>query len=243
MNNNFLYGIHAVMEGIKAGRSIEKIWLLQGMKHEKLTELRKLIKKNKIPSQDVPLSKFKPYSLKNHQGVLAFTSAIELVDYKETILHLFQQGILPFVLILDGVQDVRNFGSIARTALCMGVNLIILPKKHSVIMNADAVKASAGALSHISVAKTNNMKETLYFLKHSGLTLYALSEKAPLPLKETPIHFPLAVIAGNEHKGIRPELLSLCHYKIKIPMKGDFDSLNVSVATGIALYEFASHLT
>ncbi|GIV40869.1 MAG: 23S rRNA (guanosine(2251)-2'-O)-methyltransferase RlmB [Vicingaceae bacterium] len=243
MDSFIIYGIHPVIEAIKAGKNIEKIYLQKGMRHEKLTELRKLIKRHKIPSQDVPETRLRLYA-KNHQGIVALTTPIPLVDLENFIPQLFENGILPFVLILDRIQDVKNFGAICRSAFCFGVNLVVVPRKNSVAITPDAIKSSAGALNKLPMAKVNSMTQAIQYLKSSGFTIYAITEKGNIDLdNRLKPGFPCALILGNEHEGIHRDLLKLSDYKIKIPMKGDFDSLNVSAAAAIALYEFSKNVT
>lgn len=235
----YLYGIHAVSEALKQGESLEKIWVDKGAKGKHMGELVHLARNGGVPIQYVPEAALKKYSTKNHQGVVALGSPIQYVAYEEIVTRVFESGGSPLILILDGITDVRNFGAISRSALCMGAHLIILPIKGSAIIQEDAIKTSAGALFQIPVSRVHNLAETARYLKDSGVALIACSEKGASVSNEVDLRKPLALIVGSEETGISNALLQEASEHVRIPMKNALDSLNVSVAMGMLLYETA----
>ncbi len=235
--NTIIYGFQPVMEAIDAGRDIEKLFLLSNLHPGKLKELKKAATILKIPFQFVPKEKLNRLTRQNHQGVVAFVSPINYAKVENIIPGLYEAGQTPFLLILDKVTDVRNLGSIARTAECAGVHAIILPSRGSALINSDAIKTSAGALNKLDVCRVPNLKETIVFLKDSGIKVVAASEKAEKAVYETEFKKPVAVIMGSEEKGVSEAYLELCDDVVSIPMLGETQSLNVSVAAGIILFE------
>ena len=234
---NIIYGVHPVIEAINAGKEIEKLYIQRDIKGSGLSELRNAIKKAKIPFSHVPIQKINKHVSGNHQGVIAFISQIESQAIELIIPTLFDQGKLPFILVLDRLTDVRNFGAIARTAECAGVDAIIIPKRESAQINADAIKTSAGALHTIPVCRVGNLTDTVMFLQASGLKIVGCTEKTDQSIYDIDFNSPTAIIMGGEEKGIANQILKLCDDKAKIPMAGEITSLNVSVAAGIVLYE------
>lgn len=235
--NTILYGFQPVMEAMNAGREIEKIFLLNNLHPAKLADLKKAATMLKIPFQFVPKEKLNRLTRQNHQGVVAFVSPITYARVEDLIPGLYESGKTPFLLILDKITDVRNLGSIARTAECAGVHAIILPSRGSALINADALKTSAGALNNLDVCRVPNLKETIQFLKNSGIAMIAATEKAKKNVYQVDLKKPVAVIMGSEEKGVSEAYLELCDEMVKIPMMGETQSLNVSVATGIVLFE------
>ncbi|MCB2220491.1 MAG: 23S rRNA (guanosine(2251)-2'-O)-methyltransferase RlmB [Bacteroidetes bacterium] len=225
------------MEAMNAGREIEKIFLLNNLHPAKLADLKKAATMLKIPFQFVPKEKLNRLTRQNHQGVVAFVSPITYARVEDLIPGLYESGKTPFLLILDKITDVRNLGSIARTAECAGVHAIILPSRGSALINADALKTSAGALNNLDVCRVPNLKETIQFLKNSGIAMIAATEKAKKNVYQVDLKKPVAVIMGSEEKGVSEAYLELCDEMVKIPMMGETQSLNVSVATGIVLFE------
>jgi 23S rRNA (guanosine2251-2'-O)-methyltransferase len=225
------------MEAINAGREIEKIFLLNNLHPAKLADLKKAATILKIPFQFVPKEKLNKLIRQNHQGVVAFVSPITYARVEDLVPGLYEAGKTPFLLILDKITDVRNLGSIARTAECAGVDAIILPSRGSALINADAIKTSAGALNKLDVCRAPNLKDTIQFLKNSGIAVVAATEKADKNVYQTDFKKPVAVIMGSEEKGVSEAYLELCDDVVKIPMLGETQSLNVSVATGIVLFE------
>lgn len=236
-SENFIFGIRAVIEAIEAGREIEKILVQRGIAGELFNQLRKAMKGTEIPFQIVPPEKIKRITSKNHQGVIAFVSEITYHRAEDLLPRVFEEGKVPLLLILDRVTDVRNFGAIARSAECAGVDFIIIPSRGSAQVNADAIKTSAGALNRIPVCRENNLKETIAYLKEYGLQAIACHEKTEKLIYTADFKKPTAVLMGSEENGISGEYLKLCDQAVKIPMPGKTASLNVSVATGIVLFE------
>ncbi len=234
---NFIYGFRSILETIKSGRPIDKILLRKGLNNELFTELFQLIRDTGIPYQFVPQQKLDRITQKNHQGAIAFISPVEIHNIEDVLPRLFEQGKNPFLLILDRITDVRNFGAIARSAECAGVHAILIPHKNAASINEDAVKTSAGALSRIQVCRTSSLEQTGKYLKSSGIQLVAASEKAFKEHFQVDFTLPTAVIMGSEDKGISNKLLEITDSLAKIPLFGDIASLNVSVATGVFLFE------
>lgn len=235
--DNHIFGIHAVIEAIKAGKEIDKILIQRGLAGQLFNELRKVLQGTDIPYQMVPPEKINRISKKNHQGVIAFLCEIEYFKVEDVLHKVFSEGKTPLVLLLDKVTDVRNFGAIARTAECSGVDMIIVPQRGSAQVNGDAIKTSAGALHRIPVCREYNLKDTINFLKESGLQIIACHEKTDKLIYDVDFKVPTAIIMGSEDTGISGEYLRLCTNAVKIPMTGKIASLNVSVATGVVLYE------
>ncbi len=234
---DLIYGIHSVKEAILAGKSIDKIIIQKG-ESKVLLEIKQMSKNAQIPVQVVP-----PFALdklcyqKNHQGIAAYLSSIEYQPTEEIVISTFEYGEAPLLIVLDGVTDVRNLGAIARSAECMGVHAMILPQTGSARINHDAIKTSAGAFHYLPVCKEENLKKTILMLKNMGVYIIACTEKASKKIYELDLTQPLCWILGDESKGISSSLLKLCDDKASIPMYGQIDSLNVSVAAGIIFYE------
>ena len=236
MKTNEIFGSRAIIEAIKSNTQIEKIFILKENENELSKELFSLIKEFKISFQYVPIQKFRKYEDKNHQGVFARIALINTI----TIEELFNKIDLeenPTLLLLDQVNDVRNFGAIARTASCTGVKGIIILDKGAAPINADAIKTSAGALFKIPVCKVNHLKDAIYYLKGEGFQVVAATEKAEKLIYDINLNKPTAIIMGSEERGINPSTLKICDEKAKLPMTGEIASLNVSVACGAFLYE------
>jgi len=235
---NIIFGIHPILEAIKIGKEFEKIFLQNDLQGNLAHELMSEIKKNNIVISYVPIQKLNKLTQNNnHQGVVGIISSIKTYDIEEILENLNQQNKTPFLLMLDKITDVRNFGAICRTALCAGVDAIIIPKRESAQINADAIKTSAGALLKIPVCKVDNLTDTAYLLKDNLIKLVACTEKANKLIYDINYDYPLTIIMGNEEKGISKQLLNLSEDKVKIPLLGDIGSLNVSVAAAIIMYE------
>jgi 23S rRNA (guanosine2251-2'-O)-methyltransferase len=234
---SFLYGTRPVIEAIKAEKEIDKVFVQKGLQGEVYQELMDLIKEHDVPYQYVPIEKLNKLTMKNHQGVACFVSIISYTPIENLIPMIYEKGETPLVLILDRITDVRNFGAIARTAECAGVDAIIIPSRGGAQINSDALKTSAGALHNIPVCRSENLKTTIDYLKKSGLQIIAATEKAGdyhFKIDYTP---PTAIIMGSEEDGISPEYLRMADYKVSIPILGQIESLNVSVACGVLIYE------
>lgn len=232
-----IYGTRAVMEAIRAARDIESILIQKGLRNELTSELIEEAKKFQVPFQFVPEQKLTGLSSKNHQGVIAVLSTVHFQSLENIVHQIFSNGNDPFILILDRVTDVRNFGAIVRTAETANVHAIVIPEKGSAPISADAMKTSAGALNYVPVCRVKNLKQTIRELKNSGLKIVACTEKASEVIYKTDLSGPLGLIFGSEEDGVSPELLKEADYLAKIPMAGQIHSLNVSVAAGISLYE------
>ncbi len=234
---NLIFGTRAVIEAIHAGKEIDKIIIQKGLSNQLYSELRKAIKDLDIPIQIVPPEKINRITSKNHQGVLAFVSQITYYEVEDVLTDVFEKGRVPLVLILDRVTDVRNFGAIARSADCAGVDFMIIPSRGAAQINADAVKTSAGALNRMKVCRVDNLKNSIEYLKESGLQIIACHEKTESYHFNADLTKPTAIIMGSEENGISNEYLKRSDMQVKIPMVGNIASLNVSVATGIILFE------
>jgi 23S rRNA (guanosine2251-2'-O)-methyltransferase len=232
-----IFGIHPVLEAIQAGKQIDKIYIQRDARSEGLNQIRQLAMKMKLHFQFVPIEKLNRLTHGSHQGVVATSSGIDYADLSILIPTVFEDGNQPFIIILDRITDVRNFGAVCRTALCAGADAVVIPAQGAAMINSDAMKASAGALSIIPVCKEDNLKNTLKFLKDSGLKVFACTEKADKPYFEADFKGPLALIMGSEEDGVSAEYLKYSDEQVKIPMSGRLGSLNVSVAAGIVMFE------
>lgn len=236
-NTDYIFGIRAVIEAIKAGKDIDKVLIKKDFTGELAVELFQVLKEYNIVTQRVPLEKINRITRKNHQGVLAFLSPITYSELDNVIPELFEQGKTPFILVLDGLTDVRNFGAIARTCECAGVDAIVIPEKNSVSVNGDAIKTSAGALLHIPVVRAKNLNKAIKQLKESGYTVVGATEKATENYTKFDYTVPTAIVMGAEDTGISIENIRECDYLAAIPLLGKINSLNVSVAAGVLIYE------
>lgn len=232
-----IFGLRPVMEAIESGKTIDKLFVQKGLQGEIFSELRGLIRDYEVPTQYVPVEKLNRLTRKNHQGVFAFISPIEFHSIENLLPQIYERGKNPFILILDRISDVRNFGAIARTAECVGVDAIIIPQKGSASVNADAIKTSTGALYNIPVCKEMNLKKSIQFLQNSGIQIVGATEKAVDFVYEVDFSVPVAIMMGSEEDGISNELLKVSDTIVKLPMAGKTSSLNVSVACGVMLYE------
>lgn len=236
--SEMIFGIRAVIEAVEAGKEIDKILVKRELQGDLSKELFNVLRGKNIMVQRVPGDKLNRMSQKNHQGVIAFLSAITYDKLESMVPFLYEQGKDPFVLVLDGLTDVRNFGAIARTCECAGVDAIVIPQRGSVTVSADAVKTSAGALLHIPVCREKSAGEALQYLKDCGFKLIAVSEKGTMNYTQADYSSgPVALVVGSEESGIPREHIALCDEMVSIPQFGTIASLNVSVATGVLIYE------
>jgi 23S rRNA (guanosine2251-2'-O)-methyltransferase len=234
---DMIFGIRAVIEAIKADKEIDKIFMRRDMSNELSKELFTVLGEKQVPIIKVPVEKLNRLTKKNHQGVVAFISAVTYQHIEDIIPSLYEEGKNPFIVILDGVTDVRNFGAIARTCECAGVHAIVVPVRGGAAVNADAVKTSAGALHTLPICRAENLTETIKFIKASGLKVIAASEKTTKNYTQADYSSPVAILMGAEDIGIAPENLRICDEMVSIPIRGNIQSLNVSVAAGILIYE------
>ncbi|MEN9443266.1 MAG: rRNA ((2251)-2-O)-methyltransferase RlmB [Bacteroidota bacterium] len=237
MQTEPIFGIRAVIEAISAGKEIEKVLIKNGSQGELITELLQHIHKHKVSFQYVPLERLSKYSKGNHQGVIALVSPIIYQDIEQVINKVLKSGKDPLVLVIDHVTDVRNFGAMARTAECTGVDAILVAEKGAAQVNSDAIKTSAGALLSIPVCRAKSMMKAVTFLKQSGLQIVAATEKAESSIYQADLTGPMALVLGSEDRGISPDMLKLTDLEVRIPLLGEIASLNVSVAAGVILYE------
>lgn len=240
MNNkdsNYIFGLHAVIEAIKSGKDIDKVLIKKDLSGDLSGELLSVVKEYGIVCQRVPIEKINRITRKNHQGVVAFLSPVTYANLDVVIPEIYENGKTPFFVILDGITDVRNFGAIARTCECAGVDAIIIPERNSVSVNADAVKTSAGALLHIPVVRVRSLRSCIRQLKDSGVLVFGATEKSSKNYTDYDYTVPVAIVMGAEDTGISTENLKECNYLSAIPMSGKINSLNVSVAAGIMVYE------
>lgn len=235
--DTYIFGIHAVMEAIRACKPIDKVLLRRDFTGEQARELLATLRQYDILTQRVPMEKLNRVTRKNHQGVIAVMSAVGYVSLGQLVPMLYEDGRLPLIVLLDGITDIRNFGAIARTALCAGVDAIVIPERGSVSVNADAVKTSAGALMHIPVCREKSIKSAVELLKQSGYQIIGASEKSNESYTKVDFTLPTAIVMGAEDTGISPDVIAECDHLSAIPIMGEVGSLNVSVAAGVMLYE------
>ncbi|MGM0635557.1 MAG: 23S rRNA (guanosine(2251)-2'-O)-methyltransferase RlmB [Bacteroidota bacterium] len=235
--NKYIYGLHAVTEALKEEKAIDKILLNKGMRNEAYEKIIQLAKARSVKISFVPASKFNQFKEINHQDVIAYISPIQYQEMEATIEAIIENKEKPLFLLLDGVTDVRNLGSIIRTAECTGVDAIILPINNSAALNEDAVKTSAGAIFKIPICKVNHIKDAIFYLQSSGIKVVAASEKANEYVYNSSIDESLGIVMGDEGKGISADVLKNVNKRIKLPILGSTESLNVAVACGAILYE------
>ncbi len=237
-DNQTIFGIRAILEAIDAGKEIEKIYLQKDLKNQLINELYYVIKQNKIASSYVPIEKLNKLSkFQNHQGAVAKISAINFSNLENILEKIAENNILANILVLDQVSDVRNFGAIIRTAECAGVHAIVVPNHGNAPLNADAIKTSAGAAFKIPICKVEHTKDAIYLLQAHDIKIVSVTEKTSNVLFDTDLKQSIALVLGSEHRGISPSILKISDYKAKLPLLGTIESLNVSVAGGIAMYE------
>jgi 23S rRNA (guanosine2251-2'-O)-methyltransferase len=234
---DMVYGIRPVIEAIDSGKEAEKVLIQKGTRSETFSELMKLLKERAVPYQFVPIEKLNRLTRKNHQGVVAFISPVVFYQIEDVLPGIYESGKTPFILVLDKITDVRNFGAILRTAECTGVDAVVMPSKNSAQLNSGTVKSSAGAIFKVPICRSENLKITLDFLQQSGLRLIAATEKAEGLFYGADLSGPIALIMGSEGEGISGEYLKKADLEVKIPLLGEIESLNVSVAAGVLLYE------
>ena len=236
MDNNLIFGIRPVVEAIEAGREIEKLYIRKGADGQLMTELRDLCLRHRVRVQEVPVEKLNRLVRGNHQGVVAQIAAIAYVQLDD-ILERVPDDETPLVVVFDGVTDVRNFGAIARSAECAGAHGLIAPLKNSAPVNAEAIRASAGALTTIPVCRVGSIRNTLKTLQAEGFQVVAATEKSRKLLYDADLRRPTALVMGAEETGISKEVLKLCDERLAIPLIGRIESLNVSAAAAVMLFE------
>lgn len=222
---------------MEEGKQLDRIYLDNRAAGQEISAVKKLAAQNAIPINYVPAAKLNGFNITGHGGVVAQIAKVHYQDLQDVISFVTESGEAPLFLILDGITDIRNIGGIARTALCTGVHAIIIPDKGVGALNEDAILTSAGALEKIAVCRVNSLMKAIDELHLNGIRVFATDMKAEKNIADADFSIPAAIVMGSEEKGIYPALIKICDEKIKIPMKGDFESLNVSVATGMILYE------
>lgn len=232
-----IFGLRAVIEAVQAGKDVDRVLVKRELQGELFKELQDVLALHEIPMQKVPLERIDRITRKNHQGVLAYMSAVTYQKIENIIPMLYEQGKNPFIVVLDGITDVRNFGAIARTCEVAGVDAIVIPARGSVRVSADAMKTSAGALHTIPVCRELSMRYAVQFLRNSGVKVVAATEKAAENYTTSTYVDPVAILMGAEDEGISPELLKISDDLVRLPVYGTIQSLNVSVAAGVMLYE------
>lgn len=235
--NKLIFGIHPLLEALDAGKEIDKIFIKRGLKTDETQRIMSLARERTIPVQVVPVEKLDRITQRNHQGVLAFLAEIEYTSLEALIPMIYEQGRAPFFVLLDGITDVRNFGAIARTAECAGVDAIIIPERGSVTVTGDAVKTSAGALHRLPVCRVSSISAAIRLLKDSGIKVVTASEKAKTLFTHEVLTPPIGIVMGSEEHGASDEAIRSSDSLIRIPQVGAIGSLNVSVAAGIIIYE------
>lgn len=235
--NLLVVGRKATLEAIKTGKPLERIYLQNNLGGKELAEITAAATQNQIPVNKVPVGKLESFNVTNHEGCIALLSKIQYQDLQQVISFVVESGQTPLFLILDGITDIRNIGGIARTAFCTGVNAIIIPDKGVGMLNEDAILTSAGALEKLPVCRVNSLMKAVDELHLNGIKVLASEMTAEKKVFDIDFKEPVAIVLGSEEKGIYPALIKVCDEKFKIPMSGEFESLNVSVATGMILYE------
>ncbi|MEO7393716.1 MAG: 23S rRNA (guanosine(2251)-2'-O)-methyltransferase RlmB [Chitinophagaceae bacterium] len=235
--NTLVIGRKAIINALQSGQQLDKIYLDTKAQGQDINELKALALQNTVPVNYVPVAKLNNFNVTNHEGCIAQISKVQYQDLQKIISLVVEHGETPLFLILDGITDIRNIGGIARTAYCCGVHAIIIPEKGVGALNEDAILTSAGALEQIAVCRVNSLMKAVDELHLNGIRVFATEMTAEKSIAEVDLKEPCAIIMGSEDKGIYPALMKICDEKMKIPMTGDFESLNVSVATGIVLYE------
>lgn len=234
----YVFGIRAIMEAIQNEKEVEKVMIRKGNKGELFHQLFETIRDKNIAFQYVPDEYFRPFTDCNHQGVLAEIAPVSYQDINDVLDGLGAAGKVPFILILDRITDVRNFGGIVRTAECAGVDAVVIPTKNSAKISSDAIKTSAGAIYNVPICKVLNLKKLVRELKFQrGMAVYASSEKADKYYTQVDMKIPMAIVMGSEDKGINEDIVKICTECIKIPQVGQIESLNVSAATAVVVFE------
>ncbi len=235
--DEIIYGIRAVIEAVEAGKEIDKVYIRQDLHGELARELFDTLHSHKIIIQRVPAEKLDRFTRRNHQGVVAILAAITYESLRDMVPRLYEEGLTPFLVLLDGITDVRNFGAIARTCECAGVDALVIPARGGVGVNGDAVKTSAGALHYLPVCREKSLLNAVKFLKDSGYKIVAASEKAEMDYTSADYTGPVAIVMGAEDIGINPDILRHCDTQVSIAQLGQIGSMNVSVAAGVMIYE------
>lgn len=232
-----IFGIRAIIEAIKSNETIDKVFIQKGLHGELFKDLEHLLRSEGINSAYVPIEKLNRLTRGNHQGAVAQISPIAFHNIDDLVSQVIESGKTPLFLLLDQLSDVRNFGAIVRTAECTGVSGIIIQKSGGAPINGDTIKTSAGAIFKMPICKVDHIKDAVFYMQASGIKVIAATEKANDSLYDVSFKAPCAIVMGSEGKGINPSVLKVVDAKAKLPILGDIESLNVSVACGAFLYE------
>ena len=235
--SSLVIGRKAIIDALRSGQQLDRIYLDSKAAGTTIDEIKKLALQAGIPVNYVPVAKLNGFNVTDHEGCIAIISKVQYYDLQEIISFVVEKGELPLFLVLDGITDIRNIGGIARTAYCCGVHALIIPDKGVGALNEDAILTSAGALEKIPICRVTSLMKAVDELHLNGIKVFASEMTAEKNIFDCDFKEPVAVIVGSEEKGIYPALMKICDEKFKIPMTGDFESLNVSVAAGIILYE------
>lgn len=235
--NSLIIGQKGVAEAIRSGKQLDRIYLDNRAHGRDIDEIKSLANQHNIPVNYVPAAKLNSFNITDHEGCVALIAKVQYHDLQEVISFVVEKGETPLFLILDGITDIRNIGGIARTAFCCGVHALIIPDKGVGALNEDAILTSAGALEKIVVCRVTSLMKAVDELHLNGIKVFASEMKAVKNVYDCDLKEPCAIVMGSEEKGVYPALLKICDEKIRIPMKGNFESLNVSVAAGMILYE------
>lgn len=235
--DELIFGVRPVLEAIEAGKQIDRIFIRQGAETPHIAKIVALCSQNDIVAQFVPVEKLNRLTRNNHQGVVAQVSPVEYYEIEDILDKMAGSEKTPLIVLMDSITDIRNFGAIARSAECAGVDALIMPKKNSAPVNGDAVKSSAGALSIIPICRVGSIRNTLKMLSERGMTLVAATEKSDVAVYDADLTKPMVLIMGSEDKGISREVLKMCDVTVSIPMVGKTESLNVSAAAAVLLFE------
>jgi 23S rRNA (guanosine2251-2'-O)-methyltransferase len=235
--NTLIVGRSKVIEAIQQGKQLERIYLVSTIHGDVVDEIKKLALDKQIPINKGPVEKLNGFNISNHEGCVGVISKVQYQDLQEVISYVVDKGEAPLFLMLDGITDVRNIGALARTALCCGVHAIIIPERGVGALNEDAIATSAGALEKVAVCRVSSLMKAVDELHLNGIKVFASEMTAEKRVFDVHLAEPVAIVMGSEDKGIYPALMKMCDEQFKIPMKGDFESLNVSVAAGMILYE------
>jgi 23S rRNA (guanosine2251-2'-O)-methyltransferase len=235
--NSLIIGHASIIDALQSGKHLERIYLQNTLHGTATDELRKVAEKYSVPINKVPVEKLNGFNISNHHGCIAVISKIQYQDLQQVISFIVDKGEVPLFLLLDGITDIRNIGGIARSAFCFGVNAIIIPDKGVGALNEDAILTSAGALENIPVCRVNSLMKTVDDLHLNGIKVFASEMKSTKKVFDINFSEPVAIVMGGEEQGVFPALMKICDDQFQIPMTGDFESLNVSVAAGIILYE------
>lgn len=235
--SDYIFGIRAVIEAIEAGKNIDKVLVRRDLTGELSRELTEKIREYGVVMQKVPQEKLNRITMKNHQGAIALLSPVEYYKLENLIPLFYEEGRNPMIIVLDGLTDTRNFGAISRTAVCSGVDTIVIPERNSVSVSADAIKTSAGALFHIPICREKDILSAVKMLKENGYHIVGATEKGASNYTEANYRDPVAIVMGSEDVGISDAVLRQCDELAAIPIVGEIESLNVSVAAGVMMYE------